>query len=135
MGTIEERVYMIQLTLINKFLGVAIKSAKKLVSVMNRKQKICLWIGLSIVAILVVYPPYCCSLEEMPFSFGHRNILRPLTFDKIELQVYAKEKFGIDVCRLLLEWLLIGVITTGGIWAFSDKKNKKAYRDSGVINC
>jgi hypothetical protein len=90
---------------------------------MNTKQKVVLWVGISIIGILLVYPPY--KLEGGgKLNFGHRNIITPLAgFTKEQAEVAKaiwqadKTMMKIDVLRLVLECVLVVAITTGGIWA------------------
>ena len=97
---------------------------------MNTKQKVVLWVGISIIGILLVYPPY--KLEGGgKINLGHRNIITPLAgFTKEQAEITAaiwqadKVNMKIDVFRLVLECVLVGAITTGGIWAFKEEKNK-----------
>ena len=60
---------------------------------MNRKQKICLWIGI------------------IAFAF-------------VGLISVSDIYFFADISRLLIRWVIIGVITSGLIYSFKDKKPK-----------
>lgn len=99
---------------------------------MNRKQAICLWIGLSLIAILVVYPPYKTSRiaysegRKLEVNLGHRNVFCPIRgtaqHGDIAFRFWHEGSFKLDFLRLLLECLLIAVITAGGLWAFKNRK-------------
>jgi hypothetical protein len=100
---------------------------------MNRGQKVCLWIGLSLIAVLAIYPPYKADIRDVEINLGHRNIFTHVRlsystsdheFSFGECMVYKKCPFYVDVPRLLLECFLIAAITTGGIWAFKDKRQE-----------
>jgi hypothetical protein len=98
--------------------------------VMNTKQKVVLWVGIGIIGILLVYPPY--KLEGGgKLNLGHRNIITPLAaFTNEQAEVTnailraGKTMMKIDVLRLVLECVLVVAITAGGIWAFKEEKNK-----------
>ena len=92
---------------------------------MNKKQKICLWVGLTLIAALAIYPPYKIDLL-VKMNLGHRFFLNPIGFDFNfhEAKLKASDCVKLDMLRLIIEWLLIGAITAGGIWAFKNKKQK-----------
>jgi len=107
---------------------------------MNRKQKIILWIGLSLMAVLAVYPPYngvgvYFENRKLKVNLGHRNILRPIRGHAevrqidIAFHFWKFGHFNLDFQRLLLEWVLIGATTGGGLWAFKDKRKKEPKDD------
>lgn len=96
---------------------------------MNTKQKIVLWTGLSLIAILLVYPPYNSYYFSEANNCigrgcgGHRSIITIL--DRvIDDRSGGYENMEIDIPRLLLETFLLVVITFGGIWAFRSEKDK-----------
>ncbi len=108
------------------------KTSKLGIMTMNTKQKIVFWVGISIIGILLVYPPYNVILDDdIKLNIGHRNIITPsggITKDERELSGAPVQnetiKIKIDIFRLLLELVLVGAITKGGIWAFKEEKNK-----------
>jgi hypothetical protein len=97
---------------------------------MNTKQKIVLWIGISIIGILLAHPPYKLILGDVKLNIGHRNIITPsggFTKDELEISGSAMQRgaiIKIDIFRLLLECVLVGAITKGGLCAFKDTKDK-----------
>jgi amino acid transporter len=66
---------------------------------MNRKQIICLWIGIIIFA--------CVSLMMPLYQYGNLTCM----------------------VWLLVRWVVIGVVTTGLIYTFKNKKDKKPKAD------
>ena len=99
--------------LIYKIITQATNWIKNTVRAMNQKQKIVLGIGISLFAILVVYPPH----EASTLSLGHKSIITPIPWP---LQGGVEEALGalalsqVDWLRFLVETSLIAVLT--GIW-------------------
>ena len=96
------------------------------ITVMNTKQKIVLWIGASLIAVLLVYPPYEVRFDPSfswpPLSLGHRNIVRPAIY-KLDLTI-LNDDIRLDYVRLLLEIILLVMIICGGLWVFKDTKDR-----------
>jgi len=96
---------------------------------MNTNQKIVLWIGVSLLLVLLVYPPYeLYRGTERQLSLGHRCIISPAIYRQqedytIELGLAKLGRIRLDFARLSLEIILIVMITVGGLWAVKEKKN------------
>ena len=87
---------------------------------MNRKQKICLWIGIIVIVVLGIYPHWMIIVEnpvrgESAFISMGRHFL---------LHQYHKQ-WQIDMSRLSVQWIIVAVITGGLFVTFADKKDKK----------
>ncbi len=88
---------------------------------MNIKQKIVLWIGISLLLLLIVYPPYFdrvyYEFGSHNISLGHRYIIRPAISE-------GKTDISFDKTRFIIETILLFVITGGGLYVFKDTKPK-----------
>jgi len=100
---------------------------------MNAKQKIILWAGISLILILVVYPPYYYKKpapDSPQLSIGHRYIFKPAfyhigtEYGNEEMRWLRYDRICLDYIRLLIESVLISTITGGGLYVFKDTKPK-----------
>jgi len=83
---------------------------------MNRKQKIVLWIGIAIVVLMGLFPPW------MGYIKAERGYIRH-TF--IWYHPAARNMgMRIDVPHLCVQWSIIVAITGGLIITFKNKKPK-----------
>ena len=87
---------------------------------MNRKQVICLWIGIIVIVLLGLYPPWMIIIEsqvrgDSGFIGKGRHFM---------LHQYNKQ-WQIDTSRLGVQWIIVAVITGGLVVTFSGKKDKK----------
>lgn len=81
---------------------------------MNKKQKIVLWVGITLFVLMGLFPPYRSSQK----NFAPRTHYDRLFFDM---------GFGhVDSGTLFIQWAILGVITGGLICTLSDKKDKRA---------
>lgn len=79
---------------------------------MNRKQKIVLWIGIGIFALMALFLPLVISIQGVIEQQGYGFILIP------------PEKYcHINTSRLYVQWIMVAVVTGGFIVTFKDKKN------------
>lgn len=83
---------------------------------MNKKQIICLWIGIVIFAFVGL----TAQIQHHSYSYG------TLTFEGVSGT--SGTTIGdaiVDISNLLVRWVVILVITSGLIYTFRDKKAKK----------
>ena len=87
---------------------------------MNKKQKIVLWIGIAVIVIMGIFPPWVISgySTGRPIAGSYSLITSPPKMG----EAYAK---SIDLYRLGVQWVIVGVITGGLIYTFKDQKDKK----------
>ena len=86
---------------------------------MNWKQKICLWIGIVVIVMMGLFPPWMATApgEGNYVAGGYGFILFP------------RDQFGeslwlarIDFGQLAAQWAMVAVVTGGLIVTFADKK-------------
>jgi hypothetical protein len=88
---------------------------------MNRKQIICLWIGIVVFITIGFFPPWKWTPGNL--FLGHGFILDP-SFK----YPYNKEKsfspcdLRIDTTVLYVQWIMVAVITGGLLLTFQGKK-------------
>ena len=85
---------------------------------MNKKQKICLWMGIIVIVLSGIYPHWMITIEspargESGFIGKGRHFL---------LHQYNKQ-WQIDTSRLSVQWIIVAVITGGLVVTFADKTN------------
>lgn len=91
---------------------------------MNWKQKICMWIGIAVIVLMGLYPPWIAkdtvhggSSQACPqFSF-----LMPRLLERLEF-VLEKPPCQIHVVQLVIQWVVVAVVTGGLMVTFADKK-------------
>ena len=87
---------------------------------MNKKQKICLWIGIAIIVLMSLFPPWFYTharITEVQTNAGyHFLLIPPLPYDKVGSGI------RLDTSRLFVQWVVIAIITSGLIVTFKDKK-------------
>jgi hypothetical protein len=84
---------------------------------MNRKQIICLWIGIIIIVLMGIFPPWSAYKGDGECYLLHKFIL----FQPAEKNIPAR----IDTGHLFVQWIMVAVVTGGLIFTFRDKKEKK----------
>ena len=116
--------------------------------ILNKKQKICLWVGITIIVLMGLFPPWVVkqvfqkgnwntiTLRKYIFIFKapyiHYKAISPphpkAPKDIVESYKSIRAGFNhveqIDVTRLLIQWFIIALITGGLIVTFKDKKPK-----------
>jgi len=90
---------------------------------MNRKQKICLWVGIAVFVAMGLFPPWVAIHPTEGF-----HALAKYSF--LLLPPYSDNKAGlsfhqIDITKLVIQWFMVATITGGLIVTFADKKDKK----------
>jgi hypothetical protein len=84
---------------------------------MNKKQKIVLWIGIAVIVVMGIFPPWVHrggpGVEK---SAGYSFILNGP-------ESYAFGWFARpDISRLFIQWVIVAVITAGLIITVKDKR-------------
>ena len=73
----------------------------------NKKQKNCLWIGIAVIVLMGIIPPV----------------------DKGTNFFFAAKSEEIEYVKLFIQWIIVGAITVGLIYAFRDQKEKRLKAD------
>lgn len=82
---------------------------------MNKKQKIVLWIGITLFVLMGLFPPYSSSPQSTFAPSTH--------YDRLFFDMGFEH---VDSGTLFIQWAILGVITGGLICTLSDKKDKRA---------
>ena len=92
---------------------------------MNRKQRWVLWIGVSIIALMGLCPPWMESYRYgATRSIGYAPILAPPKSTTVR----------IDVIRLLLQWASVAVVIGAGMARAKEREsNGRAHRERDVF--
>ena len=84
---------------------------------MNKKKKIVLWIGISVIILMCLFPP------TIQFSKSTKGVnIKPFYHYGFFFQVHDRE---IQVTKLLIQGFIVAVITLGLMTAFENKKVEK----------
>lgn len=91
---------------------------------MNRKQIICLWVGIAIIVLMGIFPPW---ITKGTMSGGSVQALPKYSF--LLLPPYSDNKTGlslhqIDINKLVIQWFMVALITGGLIVTFKNEKPK-----------
>jgi len=87
---------------------------------MNRKQKICLWVGIALIVVMGLFPPWVCEY----YRDGAKSfVIRPGPYSLI----VSPPEYGkfVDLYRLGIQYLVVAVVTAGLIITLRDKKAPK----------
>ena len=99
---------------------------------MNRRQKICLWIGIAAIMVMGIFPPWTLNGEAASI-YPVRGEVRTSVED-FDCPVYSflltppellrnsGFLFRIDFTRLCVQWIMIAAITGALIATFKGKK-------------
>lgn len=88
---------------------------------MNGKQKLCLWIGIAVIVLMGLFPPWMAARPGGGdyVAGGYAFILFP------------RDQYGeplwlarIDFAQLAAQWAMVAVVTGGLIVTFADKKSR-----------
>ena len=87
---------------------------------MNSRQKTALWIGIIIIVIMGIYPPW-------EYTFGKEYVPK-ITLPGGYWPIYGPPKpegagTEIDFSRLLIQWIMVALVTGGTIVTLKDKKS------------
>jgi hypothetical protein len=110
---------------------------------MNLKQKTALLIGIIIIILMGIYPPWCIYYDtpRQKKCIGYAFITTP-AITKMntpywmgypESPTYDKKADDIDYIRLVFQWAMVVIVTSGFLLMFKDKKklqrNDKEFRN------
>jgi len=104
---------------------------------MNRKQKICLWVGIAAIVAMGLYPPWVLESEKRNYlggsgesrRFEYRYTTKPGPYSWIgnppivanwKGETQEVSKF-VDLYRLGIQYFVVAVVTAGLILTFRDK--------------
>lgn len=88
---------------------------------MNKKQKKILWIGIIIIALMGMFPPYN---YEVGFGFGGK---KHVSYDFFLSPPYHSSA-ELDFARLTIQWIIVSVLTAGAIYSTKESKDKTNVR-------
>lgn len=80
---------------------------------MNWKQKICLWVGIALVVLMGLFPPYQYKPSVGVLDMGYHFLLYSDTIGEINIK------------HLAVQWIIVAVITGGLIATFQGSENSK----------
>ena len=84
---------------------------------MNRKQLIGLWVGIVVIVVMGLFPPWTAYKgNDGECYMLHKFIL----FQPAEKNIPAR----IDIAHLFAQWIMVAVVTSGFIITFQDKRPK-----------
>ncbi len=96
---------------------------------MNRKQKICLWVGIVAIVVMGLFPPWVLEYEKQNIvgswegrRYEYRYTTEPGSYSWIGTPP-ARAKF-VDLYRLGIQYFVVAVVTAGLIITLRDKKPK-----------
>jgi hypothetical protein len=88
---------------------------------MNTKQKICLWLGIAVIVLMGLFPPWMAATPN-----GRNYVAGGYGFI-----LFPPNQFGeslwlarIDFAKLVAQWAMAAVVATGLIVTFAGKKPK-----------
>lgn len=102
---------------------------------MSTKQKICLWIGIAVIVLMGLFPPWLVEGHRVEYwsifapPYHYVNNVEDL-LDKIaghQVQVReSRQRLPAEIVTdyLFAQWLMVAVITGGLIITFQDKRTK-----------
>lgn len=79
---------------------------------MNRKQLVCLWLGIAAFCLLALFPPWYAKTGDGPVRLWHASF-----YHAPEVFPWAR----IDGERLILEWSVVVALTFGLVVSFGRK--------------
>lgn len=96
---------------------------------MNRKQLICMWCGIGIIALMGLFPPV-----RKPKPDSAIRIATRLNYSGGDIREKAKpfpygfflawESSRIEFNKLLVQWAIVAFVTGGLVYTFKDKMPK-----------
>jgi len=87
---------------------------------MNRKQKICLWVGIVAIVVMGLFPPWVFLYGEKAYAGPYGWIGTSPSW----LGSGTKCNF-VDLHRLGIQYFVVAVVTSGLIITLKDKKDPK----------
>lgn len=100
---------------------------------MNKKQIIVLWIGIIVIVLMGLFPPWTLNGEAASVflvSLRDSTSIRQYDFPMYRFILTPPKTLNvafllrIDFNRLLLQWIMVAVITAGFVVSFKEKSRK-----------
>lgn len=89
---------------------------------MNKKQLISLWVGIVIIVLMGLFPPWFFMTVSSRSGMGYR---RATNYKFITPRPRSGNiEAEIDFSLLCIQWVIVAAITTGLVVTFKDKKPK-----------
>lgn len=83
---------------------------------MNKKQIIVLWIGIAVIVIMGIFPPWIVGQTILsPKDGGYRFVLS-------HPEVRSLDCYSLNTSRLLVQWIMVVAITGGLLVTLKEKK-------------
>lgn len=98
---------------------------------MNTKQKIYLWVGITVIAIMGIFPPtphgYYYEAHYGGFGPNKEEQMKPLghSFHSGYTSLFTAKASEIALGKLIVQWSVVAVVTGGSIYSFKGKKDNK----------
>jgi len=86
---------------------------------MNKKQLKILWIGITIIVLMGLFPPWHTQIPQIGTQkpFGYAFIFAP---PEVGSRMYPT----LNIPQLMVQWIIVLAITGGLIVTFKDKRQK-----------
>ncbi len=91
---------------------------------MNRKQKICLWLGIVAIVIIGIFSPWLYTTTGNGLNSKKNAGYSCILFPPPPKGVGLRYGISLDVSRLCVQWVIVAVVTGGLIVTLKDKKQK-----------
>lgn len=89
---------------------------------MNKKQRICLWIGIAVIVLMGIFPPVQRTHRSFGLElYGNGNDETYETTIGYGF-ILATGDGAVVFSNILVQWIVVSIITGGLIYAFRDKK-------------
>ena len=120
--------------MISLLLGLGAVLLEKTVT-MNRKQKICLWLGIIVIVLMGLFPPWLVEQRHIEWwsIFAPPSYLRhAYPYDLLDEVAgkpqprYERSRLAAQIATdyLFAQWVMVAAITGGLIITFQEKKRK-----------
>ena len=86
---------------------------------MNRNQTIALWVGVAVMTLMFVFPPWTETPFFAPSPAGYSPLWNP-----------ADHAFSIDYLRLVIQWVVVGIVTKAAMRTLEDKEGEDDSEES-----
>ena len=85
-----------------------LRETKPKIRTENKRQKVVILIGIILIVVMGLFPPWVYKIQGMVMKQEYRFILDPL------------ESGNVDSIRLLVQWLGVCMVSIGLVWFFRD---------------
>ena len=80
---------------------------------MNKKQKVAILVGVGIIVLMGLFPPWCWNTPR-DGQYIHRSGEYDLLFSGSDYSGQRGDE--IDVTRLVIQWIVVAIATAGIVW-------------------